>query len=104
FFQAEDGIRDFHVTGVQTCALPICRRHDRTLQARLDEAALIRAIAAAEREARERRARMEAVRAQPWKQALDARISPCRRCGGWCWDGTCRGDCKTLNPIIKESK
>src|SRR5690606_39406941 len=25
FFQAEDGIRDFHVTGVQTCALPICR-------------------------------------------------------------------------------
>src|SRR5690606_40997990 len=26
FFQAEDGIRDFHVTGVQTCALPICHR------------------------------------------------------------------------------
>src|SRR5690606_41632817 len=25
FFQAEDGIRDFHVTGVQTCALPIYR-------------------------------------------------------------------------------
>src|SRR5690606_41009563 len=25
FFQAEDGIRDFHVTGVQTCALPILR-------------------------------------------------------------------------------
>src|SRR5690606_39821182 len=24
FFHAEDGIRDFHVTGVQTCALPIC--------------------------------------------------------------------------------
>src|SRR5690606_39723988 len=23
FFQADDGIRDFHVTGVQTCALPI---------------------------------------------------------------------------------
>src|SRR5690606_39954429 len=23
FFQAEDGIRYFHVTGVQTCALPI---------------------------------------------------------------------------------
>src|SRR5690606_40575929 len=35
FFQAEDGIRDFHVTGVQTCALPIypsghCRRADRS--------------------------------------------------------------------------
>src|SRR5690606_39453212 len=26
FFQAEDGIRDFHVTGVQTCALPISLR------------------------------------------------------------------------------
>src|SRR3989442_6211265 len=26
FFQAEDGIRDADVTGVQTCALPICRR------------------------------------------------------------------------------
>src|SRR5438876_4876536 len=25
FFQAEDGIRDGRVTGVQTCALPICR-------------------------------------------------------------------------------
>src|SRR5260370_15248329 len=38
FFQAEDGIRDSSVTGVQTCALPICvddrkpevrRRHQR---------------------------------------------------------------------------
>src|SRR5690625_5962384 len=26
FFQAEDGIRDGHVTGVQTCALPISRQ------------------------------------------------------------------------------
>src|SRR5690625_7947352 len=26
FFQAEDGIRDGHVTGVQTCALPIYRK------------------------------------------------------------------------------
>src|SRR2546422_4876377 len=25
FFQAEDGIRDVAVTGVQTCALPICQ-------------------------------------------------------------------------------
>src|SRR5256885_16825567 len=24
FFQAEDGIRNYKVTGVQTCALPIC--------------------------------------------------------------------------------
>src|ERR1039457_232347 len=26
FFQAEDGIRDYKVTGVQTCALPISSR------------------------------------------------------------------------------
>src|SRR5205807_3742093 len=26
FFQAEDGIRAYKVTGVQTCALPICPR------------------------------------------------------------------------------
>src|SRR5947209_14420264 len=30
FFQAEDGIRDIGVTGVQTCALPIWRRRSRT--------------------------------------------------------------------------
>src|SRR2546429_8952671 len=29
FFQAEDGIRDVAVTGVQTCALPIFRRRYR---------------------------------------------------------------------------
>ena len=29
FFQAEDGIRDHCVTGVQTCALPICCGPDR---------------------------------------------------------------------------
>src|SRR3989454_8499496 len=27
FFQAEDGIRDYKVTGVQTCALPIWGYH-----------------------------------------------------------------------------
>src|SRR3989454_12616541 len=27
FFQAEDGIRDYKVTGVQTCALPISNFH-----------------------------------------------------------------------------
>src|SRR6266566_7196206 len=29
FFEAEDGIRDYKVTGVQTCALPICVRLSR---------------------------------------------------------------------------
>ena len=31
FFQAEDGIRDYKVTGVQTCALPILRCRHRSL-------------------------------------------------------------------------
>src|SRR5690625_87687 len=38
FFQAEDGIRDGHVTGVQTCALPIlpCTAPSNTLLAALN--------------------------------------------------------------------
>src|SRR5690349_23069763 len=41
FFQAEDGIRDLYVTGVQTCALPISlglmrrARNQRNLRRRL---------------------------------------------------------------------
>src|SRR2546426_6372567 len=42
FFQAEDGIRDYKVTGVQTCALPICAPGEAArlerLGAALDEA------------------------------------------------------------------
>src|SRR5690606_39635041 len=34
FFQAEDGIRDFHVTGVQTCALPISSQLERPVRSR----------------------------------------------------------------------
>src|SRR5439155_7455790 len=49
FFQAEDGIRDGHVTGVQTCALPICRISPRSLYfwmcgARYDGAATLTGI------------------------------------------------------------
>src|SRR2546430_3677507 len=51
FFQAEDGIRDLTVTGVQTCALPICliavvrpgcRRNERRLHVRLSAPMAIR--------------------------------------------------------------
>src|SRR6195256_2222736 len=35
FFQAEDGIRDPSVTGVQTCALPICL-HSRPASRRVE--------------------------------------------------------------------
>src|SRR2546430_11795253 len=34
FFQAEDGIRDLTVTGVQTCALPISSEHSADLRLR----------------------------------------------------------------------
>src|SRR5258708_22884812 len=37
FFQAEDGIRDDLVTGVQTCALPIFRQHANILQSQIDQ-------------------------------------------------------------------
>src|SRR5256885_8074499 len=52
FFQAEDGIRDYKVTGVQTCALPIfrtLRRHTqwRDLQLRRAKARLARGVARA---------------------------------------------------------
>src|SRR5690606_7886370 len=38
FFQAEDGIRDFHVTGVQTCALPISAHDDHTPELGVEDA------------------------------------------------------------------
>src|SRR5690606_40977582 len=68
FFQAEDGIRDFHVTGVQTCALPICA--DAIRDADEDDALLreLRAVIGG----RSRRARGEAAAVDPHhdRQAL----------------------------------
>src|SRR5690606_37815770 len=46
FFQAEDGIRDFHVTGVQTCALPICKYSGQRMTIREGMARSINSIAA----------------------------------------------------------
>src|SRR5205807_5191435 len=40
FFQAEDGIRYYKVTGVQTCALPISRGSCRTLAGALERAGI----------------------------------------------------------------
>src|SRR5256886_5718376 len=75
FFQAEDGIRDLTVTGVQTCALPISPRRARWAQARAPPHLVRHARAGAraraplqeERHSRRRRARQ---------------VSPARRCGG----------------------
>src|SRR5438093_13028263 len=47
FFQAEDGIRDWSVTGVQTCALPIWRQ-EREIGP-MEEAAARRAVIRARR-------------------------------------------------------
>src|SRR5205807_8294852 len=35
FFQAEDGIRDYKVTGVQTCALPISCAYGTSIRSRI---------------------------------------------------------------------
>src|SRR5207249_5387179 len=43
FFQAEDGIRDRNVTGVQTCALPICA-HRRGARGRAVTGILVAAL------------------------------------------------------------
>src|SRR2546426_6671877 len=40
FFQAEDGIRDYKVTGVQTCALPISMRRSIALPLELVQRAI----------------------------------------------------------------
>src|SRR5256885_8786636 len=42
FFQAEDGIRDYKVTGVQTCALPIYFSPEKTINRERDVAELKR--------------------------------------------------------------
>src|SRR5690606_40943108 len=51
--QAEDGIRDFHVTGVQTCALPISRKARMPLVSYLVQSRLVSARDAAHAAARE---------------------------------------------------
>src|SRR2546429_6456968 len=47
FFQAEDGIRDVAVTGVQTCALPICPERRRSRQRFILERKVSSAVASA---------------------------------------------------------
>src|SRR5438034_11332613 len=51
FFQAEDGIRDHCVTGVQTCALPILPAERRRRVARRGPALAIRLVPALRRAA-----------------------------------------------------
>src|SRR5437660_5430228 len=66
FFQAEDGIRDGHVTGVQTCALPIWELMQLELvDATADDfEALVALRIAAMRESLERIGRFDPARAR----------------------------------------
>src|SRR5205085_7437441 len=83
FFQAEDGIRDLTVTGVQTCALPIsaphvtpdrCSRIRRVLRG--DDAPLRLVIVYADRE--------EFVDTEAFRRRVDAARSEERRVGKEC--------------------
>src|SRR5256885_12792742 len=70
FFQAEDGIRDYKVTGVQTCALPIS-----------DDDRVAAAMAAAEQRRRERdpSAGLQGLRSRRRRRATRRSIAPSPR-------------------------
>src|SRR5690348_18040421 len=84
FFQAEDGIRDGRVTGVQTCALPICR--DARLSSSNSRRAARRSCAPARRRSRAlpRLARAETQEPPPPKLLRDQDRSEERRVGKEC--------------------
>src|SRR5438874_1188514 len=115
FFQAEDGIRDLYVTGVQTCALPICLALGRWARAWSmapgSPAAMPRAsfLACLRRDSSEGRAgSFDVVITPPFKSACDPLIQAERRCKARCLDQSrwdlfpCRGSvvpCRTL-PLV----
>src|SRR5690606_39997613 len=94
FFQAEDGIRDFHVTGVQTCALPILGK-SRSSQSH-GESAGHQGGAAKKRHFSQngnsllqqpvggrRFARLLPTTGQPVPRSEERRVGKESRCGGW---------------------
>src|SRR5690349_24874521 len=84
FFQAEDGIRDLYVTGVQTCALPISEEHARRGHRLRDGEAIFA------REQRRNRAEIERARQRPRSEE--------RRVGKEC---RCRWSPQTLKNILR---
>src|SRR5207249_9515410 len=82
FFQAEDGIRDRNVTGVQTCALPISdgeapgRRHDLAREEPADDRERFLERRRARRQARAHRGELALVVAEA---ALEDEASPRER-------------------------
>src|SRR2546430_4661959 len=85
FFQAEDGIRDLTVTGVQTCALPISGRRTvvRLARQRVDRHGARRLVARSERRGIQRRLLRAAPRPARAGAAGDARSEE-RRVGKEC--------------------
>src|SRR5256885_3450523 len=84
FFQAEDGIRDYKVTGVQTCALPICNELDNHTIGRLVEAN--GAILAATSQGLYRHSTAPATFSDAWTPVLREGVAPlpsaCSQSGG----------------------
>src|SRR5256885_9823995 len=68
FFQAEGGIRDYKVTGVQTCALPIWARPDRSRRPARPRPAGWAAIPACARDCGRGRGKTNA-KTQPWRES-----------------------------------
>src|SRR6266513_4711351 len=103
FFQAEDGIRDRNVTGVQTCALPICRHRDESVElARCRYSAWRRAPAV--EEARCRRDRIAKATASMARGSRESRTQERTHCGrvrgwpGWFLDGALVEDTQHRGP------
>src|SRR5690606_40901451 len=89
FFQAEDGIRDFHVTGVQTCALPIYTGDVIDERRAVDDASTYSYMTAAEMGAVGEDAVIECLKKQGFdvlkSRSEERRVGKEWRCG-WCAD------------------
>src|SRR5206468_7514542 len=88
FFQAEDGIRDLIVTGVQTCALPISRRSPRGARLSARAAAGARFVQVILDEVARLEARAVVAGIEPLEQHLRSEE---RRVGKECRSGWARG-------------
>src|SRR5690349_24940554 len=85
FFQAEDGIRDLYVTGVQTCALPIFARRGDVQRGRAVEPGRWGGAAGAEQHVGAEHERAVGPSAgPPWKPEAGRQRSEERRVGKEC--------------------
>src|SRR5207245_4304678 len=88
FFQAEDGIRDATVTGVQTCALPIyvdfnSRVHKGDIVALIDPALFQGALLQASADLDNAKANLVAAKANLEKRSEERRVGKECRYGWW---------------------